>query len=153
MANPFPFSVGAVLTAAQMNSIGEAWTSYTPTIRQGVNVTKTIQECRYTQVNKLVFVKAHFQLTSAGTAGSVIEVSVPPGLAPFNVAGIFAPSCGAAGAYKTAGALQYNMTTQANSAYFTFYATSVGGSYFGQFPAFTIANGDYLFFYACYEVA
>lgn len=31
MANPFPFSVGAVLTAAQMNGIGE-WTSYTPAL-------------------------------------------------------------------------------------------------------------------------
>jgi hypothetical protein len=30
MANPFPFTSGQVLTAAQMNSIGEAWTSFTP---------------------------------------------------------------------------------------------------------------------------
>lgn len=29
MANPFPFSAGAVLTASQLNSISE-WTSYTP---------------------------------------------------------------------------------------------------------------------------
>lgn len=31
MANPFPFTAGQVLTAAQMNGIGE-WTSYTPVL-------------------------------------------------------------------------------------------------------------------------
>ena len=31
MANPFPFTAGQVLTAAQLNGIGE-WTSYTPVL-------------------------------------------------------------------------------------------------------------------------
>ena len=34
MANPFPFVAGEVLTAADMNGIGE-WTSYTPVLSAG----------------------------------------------------------------------------------------------------------------------
>jgi hypothetical protein len=60
MANPFPFTSGQVLTAAQMNGIGEALTSFTPvwtaTTTNPVlgNGTLTGQ---YTQVNKLVYAR------------------------------------------------------------------------------------------------
>jgi hypothetical protein len=58
MATPFPFTSGQILTAAQMNSIGEAWIAYTPSwVSGGVapaigNGSLTGQ---YTQVNKMVF--------------------------------------------------------------------------------------------------
>ena len=60
MANPFPFSVGAVLTAAQLNSIGEAFTSFTPswtaTTTNPVLGNGTLTG-EYTQVNKLVYAR------------------------------------------------------------------------------------------------
>ena len=38
---------GQVLTAATLNTIGAAWVDYTPTLTQGVTVTKTITVARY----------------------------------------------------------------------------------------------------------
>ena len=68
MANPFPFVAGSVLTAAQLNGIGEAATAYTPTTTNFTlgNGTATYA---YTRVNKLVFVKGTitFGSTSAFT--------------------------------------------------------------------------------------
>ena len=65
MANPFPFSVGAVLTAAQMNSIGEAGIAYTPTWT-GTGGTPTLGNGTlsgvYQQVNKLVFFSFSFSV-------------------------------------------------------------------------------------------
>jgi len=67
MANPFPFSAGAVLTAAQMNSVSE-WTSYTPqwtssgtqpVIGDGVLLGK------YLRINK--FIMAEMTLITGGT--------------------------------------------------------------------------------------
>jgi hypothetical protein len=153
MANPFPFVAGDVLTAAELNGIGEAWTSYTPTVTQGVGVTATIQECRFTQINKIVFIKGHLTLTSAGTAGSSIRLTYPSGLDPVNITGSFAPSAGAAGYYDASTTVQYNMTVQTTAATIRFFADGTGGSNFGQFPALTAANGDILTFFVCYEVA
>ena len=54
MANPFPFTAGQVLTAAQMNGIGEATIAYTPTISNGTLGNGTMS-AYYSRVNKLVF--------------------------------------------------------------------------------------------------
>jgi len=60
MANPFPFVAGDVLTAAELNGIGEEFTSFTPTWTATTtnpvlgNGTLTGQ---YTQVNKLVYAR------------------------------------------------------------------------------------------------
>lgn len=83
MANPFPFSVGAVLTADQMNSIGEAWTSYTPVIKGGATtVTATITYARYARINKLVFVQVLASITSTGAVNGAISIGLPSGLLP-----------------------------------------------------------------------
>jgi hypothetical protein len=56
MANPFPFTAGQILTAAQINSIGETSTAYTPTITNFTLGNGTLSFA-FTQVNKLVFVR------------------------------------------------------------------------------------------------
>jgi hypothetical protein len=56
MANPFPFVAGSVLTAAQLNSIGESAIAYTPTITS-FTLGNGTSSWAYTRVNKLVFVK------------------------------------------------------------------------------------------------
>jgi len=52
-------------------------TTYTPTVTQGVNVTKTVNLAKYKQDGKVVTVCISMGLTSAGTAGSNVEVSIP----------------------------------------------------------------------------
>jgi len=66
MANPFDFSAGAVLTAAQLNSIG-AWSSYTPSGGNWSSVV-TVNEATYAEVNKIVVAK--FKITLSGTPTS-----------------------------------------------------------------------------------
>lgn len=78
MANPFPFVAGAVLTAAQLNGIGEAWTSYTPTIKGGATtVTSSVNYARFARVNKIVIVQVLVTVTSAGAVNGAITISLP----------------------------------------------------------------------------
>lgn len=58
-----------------------AWITYTPTLTQGVTVTKTAEFARYKQQGKTVHVEVSLACTSAGTAGTAIVVGLPP-LAP-----------------------------------------------------------------------
>ena len=71
MANPFPFTAGQVLTAAQMNGIGEAATSFTPTYVAG-SYTRgngtTI--AYYMRVNKLIYVYVQETLGTTSSVGA-----------------------------------------------------------------------------------
>ena len=68
---------GSVLSAATLNTIGAGWVNYTPTLTQGVTVTKTISSARYCQINKLVVGTINLAITSSGTSGSLIQVGLP----------------------------------------------------------------------------
>ena len=70
MANPFDFSAGAVLTAAQLNSIG-AWETWSPT----VNWSGATTNAKYCQVNGLVFCKMKFILDA--TPSGDLTISQP----------------------------------------------------------------------------
>ena len=65
MTNPFPFSANAVLTAAELNAIGE-WTDYTPTTVSW-SAAGSFDFVRYAEVNKIVFLKFKFDLTGTPT--------------------------------------------------------------------------------------
>lgn len=81
MATPFPFTSGQVLTAAQMNSIGEAGITYTPTISAlGGTVTTASATAKYVRVNKLFFVSFTITCTTAGTAINGFNFSMPAGI-------------------------------------------------------------------------
>lgn len=136
------------LPAATLNRIGAAWESYTPTITQGVAITKTITYAKYTQIQKLVIVNVSMPLTSAGTAGNGVSVTLP---------------ITAAASQRLGGSFQF-YDVSANTSHvgvpFLLSTTSVGfitsasaDSYFGGLPAVTIANGDYLFSTIIYEAA
>jgi hypothetical protein len=66
MANPFPFTAGQVLTAAQMNGIGEQ-VAFTPTWT-GLTVGNGTQSFSYVRVQNLVYVTGKITL---GTTSSV----------------------------------------------------------------------------------
>jgi hypothetical protein len=79
MASPFPFVSGNTLTAAQLNSIGEAWTSYTPTVTSSGGTITTVGavSAAYTQVNKIVFVYVSITITTVGTATGQLRFTLP----------------------------------------------------------------------------
>ena len=78
------FSIGQVLTAANMNSIGAAWETYTPTLTQGVAVAKTVNYARYCQIQKTVILQVLLTCTGAGLGGT-ISVSLPSSLVPSTI--------------------------------------------------------------------
>jgi hypothetical protein len=73
MANPFPFVAGNVLTAAELNGIGDAGTAFTPTWSssgtQPVLGNGTLVG-RYLQINKLVLVYMQLIIGSTTTVGT-----------------------------------------------------------------------------------
>ena len=78
MANPFPFVAGDVLTAAELNGIGEAYIAYTPTITAAVGSFTTVSAVgRYTQVNKIVTGYARITITTNGTAATAVGMTLP----------------------------------------------------------------------------
>jgi hypothetical protein len=77
MASPFPFTSGQVLTAAQLNGIGET-TSYTPTVSftGGSGYTYTLNNAYYAQVNDLYVVWFSVAVT-AGSGAIEFVVTLP----------------------------------------------------------------------------
>ena len=70
MANPFDFSSGAVLTAAQLNQIGDMDTSQTPSWNAGISVGNATQELAFAQVNEIVYFELEFNAGSSTTYSS-----------------------------------------------------------------------------------
>jgi len=151
MANPFPFVAGDVLTAAELNGIGEAWTSYTPTVTQGVAVTNTPVYAKYAQVNKIVLVQVILALTSAGTAASVISVSLPNTPIVNSLFGV----AGSAMFYDLSASKPYVLYPVLTNAprVVQFWDNTSSGNFFGNSPGITSANGDVVTFSIMYEVA
>lgn len=76
MANPFPFTAGQVLTAAQLNGIGEATTTYTPTFASVTLGNGTITGY-YTRVNKLVYGSVKLALGSTTAITGTVTFTLP----------------------------------------------------------------------------
>lgn len=76
MTAPGSFTVGAVLTAGDMNELG-AWTTYTPTIG---GVTTSTVAGRYYIFQKIGFLYVSFTMSAAPTAA--VTISAPSGFTP-----------------------------------------------------------------------
>jgi hypothetical protein len=76
MANPFPFTAGQVLTAAQMNGIGER-VAFTPTWVSGLTVGNGTQSFSYVRVQNLIFISGKFILGSTSAVTGNIGFSTP----------------------------------------------------------------------------
>ena len=74
----FPFSSGDVLTAADMNAIGD-WTSFTPTFNNVTLGASGTVVGRYAVVNDLVFYTVKFDLGGTGSVSGQITFDVPVG--------------------------------------------------------------------------
>ena len=68
-------------TAFVASAVPLAWTSYTPTLTQGVGVGKTVDYAKYVQIQKTVFLQIMLTCTGGGLGGT-ISVSFPSGLTP-----------------------------------------------------------------------
>jgi hypothetical protein len=85
MANPFPFTAGQVLTAAEMNGIGES-VAFTPTFNN-VTVGNGTIVAFYVLVNKLCLVQVRFTLGSTSSITGSISFNLPFSSAVTNIYG------------------------------------------------------------------
>ena len=61
--------------------VTSAWTSWTPTLTQGVSVAITSNSSAYLKIGSIAFVRCSFTVNGTGTAGSVIYITLPAALA------------------------------------------------------------------------
>ena len=139
-------TAGQVLTAATLNTIGAAWVDYTPTLTQGVTVTKTVAQARYCQFQKTIIGQVVLNVTSAGTAGQFVTVGVPITARATNAMSVFGYI------YDASTNIIYNVTGYLLSTITLafFYQT---GSAFGASPAVTLATSDQIALNFSYEIA
>lgn len=155
MANPFPFVAGDVLTAAELNGIGEAGVSWSPsytnlTIGNGTVVAK------YLQVNKLVYGYWIFTLgsTSSIAAGGA-QISAP---VTINSSQLFTMVGGVVYFDSSAGAPYEGPTFIASSTQFQPNISATGGTYSTRSAITNTApaafgTGDQIFMTFTYEAA
>jgi hypothetical protein len=95
MANPFPFVAGDVLTAAEMNGIGET-TAYTPTFTN-ITVGNGTVDFKYVQIQKLVLVQGTLTFGSTTSISGSPNITFPvnsvtyPGGTPVGMVRVFTP--------------------------------------------------------------
>jgi hypothetical protein len=152
MANPFPFIASTVLTAAQMNGIGET-TSFTPTWSNVTVGNGTLNYATYVRVQNLVFVQVQFTLgsTSAVTGNAFIAAPVTP------ANGVQGP-CGVATFGDVSASATYTGVTSMNIGFLQAIPVNVAGTYGVFAPTsatipFTWTTGDIIQFEASYRVA
>jgi hypothetical protein len=82
MANPFPFVAGEVLTAAELNGIGE-WTSYTPVLTASVTNptlgTGSTQSGSYARIQNLIIYRyfVGFGTSGVNAGAGNYKISLP----------------------------------------------------------------------------
>ena len=76
MANPFPFVANTVLTAAQLNGIGEAAVTFTPTFTNYTRGNGT-SVAYYMRVNKLIYLYLKETLGSTSSVTGAIQLTLP----------------------------------------------------------------------------
>jgi hypothetical protein len=159
---PGTATAGEVLTASFWNTqvrdnmvelapLSLASTSWTPQIDQGTNtnIAKTLGYGKYLKVGKYVFAWMNVSFTGAGQGTNAIICKLPltgvtGGPHPIGNAIFFDASI--TGHFHLA-ALKMNTTD------IQFLHDTSGGAYFGASPALTIASGDGLQLFFCYEAA
>lgn len=130
----------------QVATIG-AWTSWTPSIFQGVAVSFTNTSSRFVRIGRTIIGQASCAITSAGSSGSALEVSIP-------VAAVTTgnPVVGTLLYFDSGTAYYHAAAAIFTSTSVRFYAHNVGVPV-GQAPAFGAASGDGFQFQFQYEAA
>jgi hypothetical protein len=146
---------GTIQTVDLSPSVGNfgVWTSFTPTLTQGVTVTITNVQCGYVIIGKLALVRMRFVATSAGTAASAIAVqSLPTAIAPL-ITSVTIADVGGGTIYDVSPITAYAVRAQATNATNLLFYSNLGTDNLGRNPSLTLANGDIFSLSLSYEIA
>jgi hypothetical protein len=131
-----------------------AWTAYTPTIDQGVttNITKTVTQSEYKQEGSTLTWQFYIVVTGAGTAGSIVTLTLPVAAA---AGAAEVKAAGNGQIFDSSAATRYGMEleTSASGTVLLYAGDSTGSNGWGGVPSIALANNDQLRGLAVYQVA
>lgn len=135
---------------AEFNELFAAdWVSWTPVIRQNGTRTSTTNYARYIQIGTLVIAHASVTITQAGSAGSLIECSLPVSAHATSEFHIGQAYYTRAAGTRYGGLVAVRYGSAANSIFQGYNVTNG----FGADPNFATANNDGLSATFIYEAA
>lgn len=138
----------------QLGGLG-AWTSYTPTWKQNTTaVTNTISYSTYTQIGKTVHFQGHLVATGAGSAGGILNVSLPVAMITGG-AGLVRPIGDGIVRDSSPNGYYAALATAATTTTMQFLPAQVSGTNYEGATDFTaaIASGDEISWDVTYEAA
>jgi hypothetical protein len=126
------------------------WTSYTPTLGQPGNVTKTVTYARWMRIGRLIVCRVQMVSTAVGITANAITVSLPVTAA---VAGPFVGEFGAVdtGTANYFGIAYLNSTTTVAGLHTS--GSGAGNAIGTGTAAFALASGDVVYASFMYEAA
>lgn len=144
-----PLAVTPAMMAATV------WTTFTPTLTQGVGITITVTYAAYLLLGKLAVVQMRLACTSAGTASNLIGVGgIPAAIAPKRTDAVSAVAPAGVFQFLDASVGYYvGVANFSGATTLQLYTGAGAGSPLGIAPATTVANTDVLGLQLCYEVA
>ena len=140
-------SSASSIYTTQQDFSSTGWTSYTPTITQGVTLSKTVNYAKYKQFGKILYVNISLTITSGGTAGNRIRTSLPIPVLDLNITVL------GSGYYFDAGTAHYPGTAIIYDANTVELYTHATANAIGASPGVTAANNDVMAYNLIYEVA
>ena len=141
------------VVATQTALAVSGWSTWTPTVTQSGAVAATVTRARYKIVNKICHTEVSLAATAAGTgANDIVIGGQPAAIQPAYSEGTYGFPIGI-GTVVDAGAAVYGGILLALTAttFVILYPSS--NLRIGTNPNFALANGDFIFFTATYEVA
>jgi hypothetical protein len=129
------------------------WTTFTPVVTQSATITHSVNVAKYSVNNKTMSIDVNLSLTSAGTAGNIIEITGWPSY--LNSTWISGSVVGSGFFYDTSASLYYACVAvvgTSGSRIWLLY-TNAGSNFFGITPAITAANGDGIAARVSWEIA
>jgi hypothetical protein len=123
-------------------------TTYTPVVTQNGTITATISYAKYQQVGKLVTVQVRANLTSAGTAGHRLTLTLPIAATTANT-----NQCYGSFTFLDSGVAYYTGSVTLNSTTTTAFTVNNTNDFLGVNPSIAVASGDAISFTMIYEVA
>ena len=144
----------AALTEADINlhlmGEGGAWTSWTPTITQSVNVTFTNTRSRFARYGRTIVATVNLAVTGTGTAGNIVTISLPVTAAASATIGGSGVLIDSSASLNYGGLVELSSTTA-----FAFIPSATNGVNYLGVTGFTaaLASGDIIRAIVTYEAA
>ena len=154
MANPFDFSSGAVLTAAQLNAIGD-YTAFTPNWSNVTVGSGATNAGFYAEVNECVFFEIGLVLGTSSSISGSVYFSVPVGTAASTI-NTWGP-IGTAVCIDTSGAVYSHVLLTLVGQLIILHVLSTSGTYgtralnVNATRPFTWADGDQIYLQGMYR--